>query len=43
VVFDGTPAELTSDRVRDVYGVGEDEFHDDPASRAPTRPRVAVI
>lgn len=28
VVFDGAPAELTPQRVRDVYGVGEDEFHD---------------
>lgn len=26
-MFDGTPAELTSDRVRDVYGVSEEEFH----------------
>ena len=44
VVFDGPPAELTSDRVRDVYGVSEDEFHDDAGSRAvPVRPEVAVI
>ena len=28
IVFDGTPAELTPDRVRDAYGVTEDEFHD---------------
>ena len=28
VVFDGTPSELTPERVRDVYGVSEDEFHD---------------
>ena len=34
VVFDGTPAELTPERVRDVYGVSEDEFHDDAGSRA---------
>ena len=27
LVFDGTPAELTPERVRDVYGVDEDEFH----------------
>ena len=27
VVFDGTPLELTPARVRDVYGVSEDEFH----------------
>jgi phosphonate transport system ATP-binding protein len=28
VVFDGPPAELTAGRVRDVYGVAEDEFHE---------------
>ena len=27
VVFDGAPAELTAERVRDVYGVSEEEFH----------------
>lgn len=51
-VFDGTPAELTPERVRDVYGVSEDEFHDaagdaagdDAGARAvPVRPEVAVI
>ncbi|MGI4953029.1 MAG: phosphonate ABC transporter ATP-binding protein [Janthinobacterium lividum] len=31
VVFDGTPTELTPERVRDVYGVSEDEFHDNEA------------
>ena len=40
VVFDGTPAELTPARVRDVYGVSEDEFHDAVADRAP---RAVVI
>ncbi len=34
VVFDGTPGELTPDRVRDVYGVSEDEFHDNEARAA---------
>jgi len=44
VVFDGTPAELTADRVRDVYGVSEDEFHDDAGRRAvPVRPAMAVV
>jgi phosphonate transport system ATP-binding protein len=44
VMFDGTPADLTPERVRDVYGVGEDEFHDQAAVRAaPARPAVAVI
>ena len=28
IVFDGTPAELTAAKVRDIYGVSEDEFHD---------------
>ena len=28
IVFDGTPAELTAERVRDIYGVDEDAFHD---------------
>ena len=40
VVFNGTPAE----RVRDVYGGSEDEFHDDAGAWAvPVRPEVAVI
>jgi phosphonate transport system ATP-binding protein len=44
VVFDGTPAELTPERVREVYGVSEEEFHDDQAVRvAPVEPAVAVI
>ncbi len=27
IVFDGSAGELTSDRVREIYGVSEDEFH----------------
>ena len=42
IVFDGTPAELTPDRVRDVYGVSEDEFHDAPGPVVPVRPAVTV-
>jgi phosphonate transport system ATP-binding protein len=34
VVFDGTPAELTAERVRDIYGVSEEEF-EDQATLAP--------
>ena len=30
-MFDGTPAELTSEKVREVYGVTEDEFHTAPS------------
>jgi phosphonate transport system ATP-binding protein len=28
VMFDGAPADLTADRVREIYGVSEDEFED---------------
>jgi phosphonate transport system ATP-binding protein len=28
IVFDGTPSDLTSEKVREVYGVSEDEFHE---------------
>lgn len=31
IVFDGTPRELTADRVFEIYGVTEDEFHEQPA------------
>ena len=31
IVFDGLPRELTADRVFDIYGVTEDEFHEAPA------------
>jgi phosphonate transport system ATP-binding protein len=34
VVFDGTPAELTPERVRAVYGMSEAEFHDGAAAGA---------
>jgi phosphonate transport system ATP-binding protein len=34
IVFDGTPEELTAEKVREVYGVSEDEFHDAPAPKA---------
>ncbi|MBC7800303.1 MAG: phosphonate ABC transporter ATP-binding protein [Gemmatimonadaceae bacterium] len=44
VVFDGAPAELTPDRVRDVYGVSEAEFHDDASTTArPVRAAVSVL
>ena len=33
VVFDGPPAELTSERVREVYGVTEEEFHEELAPK----------
>jgi phosphonate transport system ATP-binding protein len=31
IVFDGTPAELTAERVREIYGVTEQEFQEDLA------------
>ncbi len=34
VVFDGPPAALTPARVKDVYGMSEDEFHDNETARA---------
>ena len=44
VMFDGAPSELTPDRVREVYGVSEDEFHDTAPGRVtPVRPEVAII
>jgi phosphonate transport system ATP-binding protein len=41
VMFDGTPAELTGERVRAIYGVSEDEFDEDVAEAAPARARAA--
>ena len=35
VVVDGTPAALTPERVRDIYGVTEDEFHERMPVREP--------
>jgi phosphonate transport system ATP-binding protein len=44
VVFDGMPAELAPERVREIYGVSEDEFHDPGAGRnVPARPQVAIM
>jgi phosphonate transport system ATP-binding protein len=34
VMFDGPPAELTADRVREIYGVAEHEFNEHPAAAA---------
>jgi phosphonate transport system ATP-binding protein len=41
VVFDGTPAELTAARVREIYGVGEAEFEAQAAAAAATAPPPA--
>jgi len=37
IVFDGTPAELTASRVREIYGVSEDEFEEQAMAEAPVR------
>ena len=41
VMFDGPRAELTSDRVRDIYGVSEDEFEDQAEQAVKARPQHA--
>jgi phosphonate transport system ATP-binding protein len=43
VMFDGTPAELTGERVREIYGVSEDEFEEsaDPTATPARGPRLA--
>jgi phosphonate transport system ATP-binding protein len=38
VMFDGTPAELTAARVREIYGVSEDEFEDQASEDTTMRP-----
>ena len=40
VMFDGSPAELTAARLRDIYGVSEAEF--DERSAAPAAPRPEI-
>lgn len=35
IMFDGPPAELSPDRIREVYGVSEDEFHDTVGRQPP--------
>jgi phosphonate transport system ATP-binding protein len=42
IVFDGPPAELTASRVREIYGVSEDEFEEQAAAEAPTRRAAAA-
>jgi phosphonate transport system ATP-binding protein len=44
IVFDGTPGELTPGRVKEVYGVSEDEFHDGASTAAAAvKPAVAIV
>jgi phosphonate transport system ATP-binding protein len=37
VMFDGTPQELTAERVQEIYGVSEDEFEESAHPAAPKR------
>jgi phosphonate transport system ATP-binding protein len=41
VMFDGVPAELTAERVAQIYGVSEAEFHGPEADRPATIPMPA--
>lgn len=40
VMFDGVPAELTAERVREIYGVSEDEFEEQAEEAVTARPRA---
>ncbi len=40
VMFDGSPSDLTSERVREIYGVSEDEFEEQAQEAAQQRPRA---
>jgi phosphonate transport system ATP-binding protein len=41
VVFDGIPAELTAERVREIYGVSEEEFEEQAAAAVAPKPAAA--
>ena len=41
VVFDGAPAELTAERVREIYGVSEEEFEEQAAQAVAPKPGLA--
>ncbi|WP_426954723.1 phosphonate ABC transporter ATP-binding protein [Muricoccus radiodurans] len=42
VVFDGAPDDLTGDRVRDIYGVTEEQFEAEAEAALRARPRAAA-
>ena len=42
VVFDGPPAELTAARIREVYGVSEEEFAEEAAAAVGATPQNLV-
>jgi len=41
VVFDGVPAELTAERVREIYGVSEEEFEEQAEAAVVPKPSLA--
>ncbi len=41
VMFDGPPAELTGARVREIYGVSEDEFEEQAQEAVRAKPQAA--
>jgi len=41
-MFDGAPGELTAARVREIYGVSEDEFEEEAAAEAPVHRAPAL-
>jgi len=43
VVFDGTPAELTAARIREVYGVSEEEFAEEAAQAVGATPHQLAV
>jgi len=40
-VFDGVPAELTAERVREIYGVSEEEFEEQAEAAVVPKPSIA--
>jgi phosphonate transport system ATP-binding protein len=42
-MFDGAPAALTAARIRDIYGVSEDEFDAAPEMTAPALAPAKVV
>jgi phosphonate transport system ATP-binding protein len=43
VMFDGPPAELTAERVREIYGVSEDEFEEQAQQAVRAKARAAAV
>ena len=43
LVFDGTPEALTATRIREIYGVSEDEFAAEAAEAVGALPRPVAV